>query len=264
MKNLLIPGLLLLCIVGLPSCKSTSSAKKGTTPASPDNSQTSLDWDGIYYGVLPCADCPGIQTTLYLNKDLSYRLKEKYLDRPDSAREYRGKFSWNSAGNTITLGGLDNSSRPVSYFVGENTVTQLDMKGNKIVGEMADRYVLCKDSYAIQEKYWKLTELYGKPVTMDSTFRKEPHIIFKNAENRFNGHGGCNGFSGTYELRSGNRISISNAISTQMACPNLEIETQFLKALQTADNFNVVGDELVLNKARMAPLARFKTVYMKQ
>lgn len=264
MKNLFLAGLLLICITGLFFCKSSTSAPKSTTPASPDNSRTSLDWDGIYYGVLPCADCPGIQTTLYLNKDLSYRLKEKYLDRADSAREYTGKFSWNSAGNSITLGGLDNNSRPASYFVGENTLTQLDRQGNKITGEMADRYILSKESYALQEKYWKLTELYGKPVTVDSTFRKEPHIIFKNADQRFNGHGGCNGFSGTYELRSGNRISISNAVSTQMACPNMDIETQFLKALQAADNFNVAGAQLVLNKARMAPLARFKTVYMKQ
>jgi copper homeostasis protein (lipoprotein) len=264
MKSLLFAGLLLFCIAGLLFCKSSSSAKKGTASTSPDNSKTSLDWDGIYYGVLPCADCPGIQTTLYLNKDLTYRLKEKYLDRPDSAQEYTGKFNWNSAGNTITLTGFENSSRPASYFVGENTLTQLDMKGNKITGDLADRYILSKDSYALQEKYWKLTELYGKPVTVDSTFRKEPHIIFKNQDNRFNGHGGCNGFSGTYELRSGNRISISNAVTTQMACLNMEIETKFLQALQAADNFNLVGDQLVLNKARMAPLARFKTVYMRQ
>ena len=43
----------------------------------------------------------------------------------------------------------------------------------------------------------------------------------------------------------------------------MDLEQEFLDALQNADNFNVVGDMLVLNKARMAPLARFKTVYMK-
>ena len=264
MKWLFYGGLFFICITGLIFCKSSSTAKKGTSPSSSDNSQTSLDWDGIYYGVLPCADCPGIQTTLYLNKDLSFKLREKYLGKPNSAQEYTGKFSWNSAGNTITLMGLQSNTRPVSFFVGENTVTQLDIKGNKISGELADRYVLSKDAYAIQEKYWKLTELYGKPVIMDSTFRREPHVIFKNTDNRFNGHGGCNGFSGTYELRSGNSISLSNAVATRMACPNMEIETQFLQALQAADNFEVVGDQLVLIKTKAAPLARVKTVYMKQ
>ena len=42
-----------------------------------------------------------------------------------------------------------------------------------------------------------------------------------------------------------------------------QISTKRKKLPHKPDNFNVVGDMLVLNKARMAPLARFKTVYMK-
>jgi hypothetical protein len=60
----------------------------------------------------------------------------------------------------------------------------------------------------------------------------------------------------------GNRITISKMISTQMACPDMEIDTQFLKVLQIADNYYLIRDALVLNKARMAPLARFQAVYM--
>ena len=30
------------------------------------NSRNALDWAGTYEGVLPCADCPGIQTRLSL------------------------------------------------------------------------------------------------------------------------------------------------------------------------------------------------------
>jgi heat shock protein HslJ len=48
-----------------------------------------------------------------------------------------------------------------------------------------------------------------------------------------------------------------------MACPQMKIEMEFLETLEKADNFNVTGDVLTLNKARMTPLARFKTVYMK-
>lgn len=119
------------------------------------------------------------------------------------------------------------------------------------------------DSTGLKEKYWKLTELYGKPVKVDSTFMKEPHVIFKTAEDQVNGNGGCNGFGGKYELKSPNRIKVSNLISTQMACPALDVENNFTKALQAADNYYVKGDTLILNKARMAPLARFVAVYMK-
>jgi hypothetical protein len=46
-----------------------------------------------------------------------------------------------------------------------------------------------------------------------------------------------------------------------MACPELDIENELIKALETADNYNYANDKLVLNKARMAPLARFEAVY---
>jgi len=46
-----------------------------------------------------------------------------------------------------------------------------------------------------------------------------------------------------------------------MACPDMTIEQGFLKAINSADNYNLVdGQKLVLNRARMAPLARFEAV----
>ena len=263
MKKIASSAILIFCIAGLFYCNPASKGNKTNAQPGEDNGRNSLDWDGIYRGVLPCADCEGIQTTIYLNKDLSYTLKTKYLGKPDTARKYSGKFSWNDQGNTITLDNSENSGQAASYFVGENTLTQLDVNGKKITGESASKYILSKGNYAILEKYWKLTELYGKPVIVDSTYQKEPHIIFKDDGNRFIGNGGCNNISGSYELKNPNRVSISQAISTQMACPHMDIETQFLKALQAADSYTIVADMLVLNKARMAPLARFKTVYMK-
>jgi heat shock protein HslJ len=43
----------------------------------------------------------------------------------------------------------------------------------------------------------------------------------------------------------------------------MDSESMFLKALQMADTYDVRGDTLILNKARMASLARFRAVYMK-
>lgn len=119
------------------------------------------------------------------------------------------------------------------------------------------------DSTGLKERYWKLIELNGKPVKPDSTFMKEPHVIFKQEKNEVHGNGGCNGFGGEYELKSPNRIKIERLVSTQMACPALDIENRFTKVLTTADNYYVKGDTLILNKARMAPLARFVAVVMK-
>jgi heat shock protein HslJ len=49
-------------------------------------------------------------------------------------------------------------------------------------------------------------------------------------------------------------------MSTKMFCDQMEVENGFNEALIAADNFTVSGDNLSLNKARMAPLARFKAV----
>ena len=112
------------------------------------------------------------------------------------------------------------------------------------------------------EKYWRLTELFGEPVNTTEG-GGGAHIIFKKEDNRITGNGGCNTFNGSFSLKPGNRISFSKTISTMMMCANMDAETKLHQVLEMADNYTISGDKLVLNKARMAPLARFESVYMK-
>lgn len=110
----------------------------------------------------------------------------------------------------------------------------------------------------LTERYWKLVEVMGQPVTAGA---KEPHIILKDKDQRVIGTGGCNGMGGTYTLSSPERIRFSQIVSTMMACPSgMDTEQNMFKALEMADSYYLKGDELVLNRARMAPLARFKAV----
>jgi heat shock protein HslJ len=113
----------------------------------------------------------------------------------------------------------------------------------------------------LEETYWKLTELMGKPIGPTPADKKEVHIKLTKEGNKLEGFGGCNGFGGVYELKEGDRIKFSNIIGTMIACDVLETENQLLEILRTADNYNLKGKQLVLNKARMAPLARFEAVY---
>ena len=39
------------------------------------NAQNSLDYIGMYQGVVPCADCEGIETSLSLEDETNYLLK---------------------------------------------------------------------------------------------------------------------------------------------------------------------------------------------
>ncbi len=224
------------------------------------SSQKALDWDGIYRAVLPCADCEGIQTTVYLQRDLTFIIKSKYLGKPADISEQKGKFKWNTQGTRIILQPNDKSN-PIIYAVGKGMITQLDQEGNKITGQLANHYILTKSSFSIYERYWKLVELNGIPVTTNSTQRKETHIIFKD-DQKIIGHGGCNGFSRTFELLPLDRLKISKVAATKMACVDVNVESEFFSTLEKADSFTIKGDVLTLIRARMAPLAKFKSVVM--
>ena len=250
-------GLLLavLTVAGF-SCKTPATSNSLPTG---DNSMTSLDWNGVYTGVMPCADCEGIETTLQLMKDKTYTLTRIYLGKSSEPITSSGSFTWDANGANIQLSGED----PGKYKVGENQLMHLDKDGNRITGELASKYVLTKALSGLTEKYWKLVELNGKPVTKTDDMRKEPHMILRTAGRRINATGGCNNMMGGYEILPGNRIRFTKMASTLMACPNMEVEDRFREVLEMADNYNLDGDKLVLNKARMAPLARFEAVYLK-
>lgn len=107
------------------------------------NSMNSLDWNGTYKGILPCASCEGIETILTLNSDFSYVLVTNYLGRNDALeQEKKGKFAWNEDGSIITLTNIN--SGPNQYKIGENRIWHLDVNGEIITGALADHYVLTK------------------------------------------------------------------------------------------------------------------------
>jgi heat shock protein HslJ len=258
-----------ITVIGIFGCKSsqktessTKEINQSTTVSSAHNSQNSLDWNGTYSGTLPCADCQGIQTAITLKNDLTYIIKRRYIGKSDSIYQSTGKFEWSSSGNEITL--IPSSgNQSVKALVGENTLTQLSMFNEIISDTSAYSYILSKYCYNILEKYWKLTELNGTPIKVDSTYSKEPHIIIKEKDCRMSGNAGCNNISATALLQGANRISFSQAISTKMACINIQHEQQFIEVLQQTKRFHILADELTFFNEEMHPIAKFKTVYMK-
>lgn len=254
------------------------------------NARNSLDYMGVYEGILPCADCEGIETILQLENDESYILNTIYLVKTKhinktkkSNNEVRGVYTWNDAGNTIVLSGIENA--PNQFFVGENYLIQLDMDGNKIEGDLAEKYVLQKKSDSgeipppppppapdsikgnfIPQKTlftfnkWKLVELNGEPVQNTSDSKKEMFIQL-NKENRYAAFIGCNNMMGGFELKEDvMRIKFTKGASTMMACPDMTTEQEFAEMLEKVDNYSLNGNSLSFNRARMAPLARFEAM----
>ncbi|MDU1889906.1 MAG: copper resistance protein NlpE [Dysgonomonas sp.] len=105
------------------------------------NAKNSLDYKGTYQGKVPTASGEGMIVSITLD-DSTFVKKTEYVGKKNSKFESKGKYTWNAEGNTVTLEGV--KDEPSKYFVGENTLTQLDMDGNKITGDLADMYILKK------------------------------------------------------------------------------------------------------------------------
>lgn len=153
--------IILAVVVGLCSCqerakeekaenKDTLSTMKIATDSnvisaaidSSHTSKNSLDWAGSYKGVLPCADCDGLQMVITLSKDETYKMSAKYLGKSGAGNNaLGGRFKW--LDNTvIELEGLN--GEPSRYSVGEDKLVQLDKDGKPFEGAPARKYTLTK------------------------------------------------------------------------------------------------------------------------
>jgi len=103
-------------------------------------------------------------------------------------------------------------------------------------------------------KEWKLKELNGTKVVIDSTAGNQPYIKFDGLQ-KASGNLGCNGFGAKVEFSGNNSVKISEIMSTKMACGSMQTETQFSEALQKASTYITSGTTLYLNNAENTTVA---------
>ena len=148
----------ILIILSILSCKdqeessiTVENIESKVNPQEPQilndghSSKNSLDWNGLYSGVLPCDNCEGIDTYLTLNKDQTYQIKLRYLGSPEKeSKEFisEGKFTLDKNGNYISLEGTEDGFR--KFKVGENFLMPLDKSGKEIEGVPGNNYKLLK------------------------------------------------------------------------------------------------------------------------
>jgi uncharacterized lipoprotein NlpE involved in copper resistance len=104
--------------------------------------EISLSWPGVYSGLIPAADGPGIKVQITLNADSTFALRYEYIDQADSVFFHEGTFTWDKTGKIIIL---DIKNIPPYYQVAWDKLIQLDMSGKKITGDLAEHYVLEKE-----------------------------------------------------------------------------------------------------------------------
>jgi len=101
--------------------------------------QPAAQWSGRYYGMLPCASCEGIETTLVLKDDGSYQLTETYKQRQPFTEETAGRFTWHKPQEIFQL---DKAGGERLYQIGNGQIWVLDADGKQVEGGLAHPYNL--------------------------------------------------------------------------------------------------------------------------
>ncbi|QNP40368.1 copper resistance protein NlpE [Lysobacter solisilvae (ex Woo and Kim 2020)] len=87
---------------------------------------------GVFTGTLPCADCPGIDTRVALNRDGTYQIEETYQGKPE---RFSGDGTWTAEenGKRVRLDPNSKSQEDRLFAVASpEQIDQLDTAGNAI------------------------------------------------------------------------------------------------------------------------------------
>ncbi len=115
----------------------------------------------------------------------------------------------------------------------------------------------------LENSYWKLTTLNGKPVVAKPDHR-EPSLILHPEGMRTEIFGGCNQIAGTYKFDGGNGITFGPMAGTLMACPDdMDTEKNFTAALNEVRSYRVAGTRLELLDEYHKIVATFEWRVMK-
>lgn len=108
---------------------------------------------------------------------------------------------------------------------------------------------------------WVLEEMEGKKVDREKDFMGSelPYMEIYTDENRFSGFSGCNRMTGAFEFEW-DRLRFGKVASTRMACPNMEQEDKFLKALTGVSHYALENNRLYLSNDGKEPFLVFKKI----
>ncbi|PID68607.1 MAG: hypothetical protein CR968_01265, partial [Flavobacteriia bacterium] len=131
--------------------------KTKSTTIDEHSAEYALDYEGVYKGTYPCADCSGIQVALTLNPDKTFVYETVYMDKKDGRFVYKGNYTVKE--NTLTI---QQNDKPKYFLVGESALTFMGDSLKPNTGELADFYLLKKQrAFDYQGQYETFNEDKG-------------------------------------------------------------------------------------------------------
>ena len=218
-------------------------------PADMHNSRNSLDWAAAYEGVLPCASCPGIETRLTLNRDGSYELLTRYIDRQAVPTAVRGQFNWQPSGNAISL---DAKGGGQQFAVGEGRLSSLSLDGSPVALGGPNRVLTLLPGVAgaalqpmLENHRWTLVSATdAKGQRIDALFPAPGMpLVFGFADGRINIEGGCNRMNSGFQVDAERQLKVGRFAATMMACeaPLMNADAAVSALLAESVRIDVLG-----------------------
>lgn len=238
LKQSLIPIVLIVLLSACAAEKTDGAPSQPAQAAAPPDmhsSRDSLDWAGVYEGILPCADCAGVKTRLTLDNDGIFQLQSQRLEPGAATVNASGHFSWLPDGSGIGLGDIADDRL---FAVGEGRLIELNIDGSQPESDPGTRTLRkLSDGQAasdavttafLQDHHWSLQSASNAAnQRIDALFPKDRpfEVSFSGANVSISG--GCNGLRGSYQINAEGQFVAGRMASTMMACE---------PALMAADN----------------------------
>lgn len=239
MKKVFVSLCIAGALMGLSSCGSTKNAAT--------LSSISGEWNIIEVNGTAVVPAPGQEFPF-----IGFNTKDGKVYGNSGCNRLMSSFDVNAKPGTISLGALGSTRMACpDMTVEQNVLAALgQVKMYKKLGK--ENIALCASSnrplVVLQKKEpavkiadldgkWMVSEAGGKAIP--AGMENQPFIEFNISEQRIHGNAGCNIINGGYVTDGGNvtAISFPQVISTMMACPDMEVESSILKALNSIQSF---------------------------
>jgi len=217
---------------------------------------------GKFSGILPCLDCPGIETTLTLRENGTFHLTRTYIDKQIAPIEESGIIHKTDNKKKLLL--VDKNHNKTYIKIQKNGLLILNRNGKPTNPKNEKEYLLLPvltDTESILPNKltvpkWQLTQLsHGAIESFNSSI---PYIHFDTEKEQIHGFAGCNNFFGKYETENAGEIHFLQISATKKFCSeSMDLETRFLEMLNNCRHFKFRKDTLILEDQNKNQLATF-------
>lgn len=258
--NLLLSGLL---IILLSSC---NLFKKNSEMHSHNPSELNAKWQVLSIQNAPIAAQVNGKTPTFsfdfTNKTYSAitgcnnLMGEFSLSSPNKISFTRGMSTMMACDDMSVERGLSSILTDITtYSIQGDTLSFFDK--NSVL--KATFLLIKEDNSALLSGKWEVSYIHDAVQPVDVLFStQKPTIVFDTQENTLSGNAGCNNYSSTFTLNN-QHLKFGAIASTKMACPSLEGESIFIKAIQNVSSFTIKEGTLSLFSADTEVL-KFKKI----